>query len=57
MSASKLFSAFAIADSSTLSTIFAPFFGMNFRVLTASVADLPRTVSATRRHFCGEMRA
>src|ERR1700719_4443670 len=30
---------------------------MNFNVLTASVADLPRIVSTTRRHFCGEMRA
>ncbi len=35
----------------------APFFGMNFNVLTARVADLPRIVSTTRRHFCGEMRA
>ena len=33
------------------------FFGMNFKVLTASVADLPRIVSTTKRHFCGEMRA
>src|SRR3984885_7814158 len=46
-----------MAESSTLSTILAPFFGMNFSVLTASVADLPRIVSTTRRHFCGEMRA
>src|ERR1700691_1227692 len=30
---------------------------MNFSVLTASVADLPRIVSTTKRHFCGEMRA
>src|ERR1700674_1077099 len=30
---------------------------MNFKVLTASVADLPRIVSTTKRHFCGEMRA
>src|ERR1700722_14643484 len=30
---------------------------MNFSVLTASVADLPRIVSTTRRNFCGEMRA
>ena len=56
-SALKLLSALAIAESSTLRTIFAPFFGMNFSVLTASVADLPRIVSTTSRHFCGEMRA
>src|SRR5450631_454599 len=30
---------------------------MNFKVLTASVADLPRIVSTTSRHFCGEIRA
>src|SRR5271156_5745185 len=46
-----------MAESSTLRTIFAPFFGMNFNVLTASVADLPRIVSTTKRHFWGEMRA
>src|SRR5271170_3966886 len=46
-----------MAESNTLSTIRAPFFGMNFSVFTASVADLPRIVSTTRRHFCGEMRA
>src|ERR1700678_2586065 len=46
-----------MAESSTLRTILAPFFGMNFSVLTASVADLPRIVSTTKRHFCGEMRA
>src|SRR5271170_1567932 len=46
-----------MAESNTLSTILAPFFGMNFSVLTASVADLPRIVSTTNRHFCGEMRA
>src|ERR1700685_4700996 len=56
-SALKLLYALAMAESNTLRTIFAPFFGMNFRVFTASVADLPRIVSTTRRHFCGEMRA
>src|SRR6187399_1122944 len=35
----------------------APFFGMNLSVLSALDASAPRTVSATRRHFCGEMRA
>src|SRR5580692_2376642 len=56
-SALKLLYALAIAESSTLRTILAPFFGMNFSVLTASVADLPRIVSTTKRHFWGEMRA
>src|SRR5580658_291457 len=56
-SALKLLYALAIAESNTLSTIFAPFFGMNFNVFTASVADLPRIVSTTKRHFWGEMRA
>src|SRR5271155_3718530 len=56
-SALKLLYALAMAESKTLSTIRAPFFGMNFSVFTASVADLPRIVSTTRRHFCGEMRA
>src|ERR1700677_3228350 len=57
MSAPRLFSALAIADSSTLSTSLAPFFGMNFSVASALPTPLPRTVSATSRHFCGEMRA
>src|SRR6478735_9296736 len=35
----------------------APFFGMNLSVLSALETSAPRTVSATRRHFCGEMRA
>src|SRR5687768_3472682 len=35
----------------------APFFGMNLSVLSALDASAPRTVSATRRHFCGEIRA
>src|SRR5882757_4653290 len=56
-SALKLLYALAIAESNTLSTILAPFFGMNFKVFTASVADLPRMVSTTKRHFCGEIRA
>src|SRR4249920_2697886 len=30
---------------------------MNLSVLSAFDASAPRTVSATRRHFCGEMRA
>src|SRR5688572_2618343 len=30
---------------------------MNFSVLSALFTGLPRTTSATRRHFCGEMRA
>jgi hypothetical protein len=57
ISAPRLFSALAIADSSTLRTIPAPFLGMNFSVARALPTALPRTVSATRRHFCGEMRA
>src|SRR5208282_2038222 len=57
MSAPRLFSAFATADSSTLSTRRAPFFGMNFRQASALPTPLPRTESATSRHFCGEMRA
>src|SRR5580700_4050229 len=57
MSAPRLFSALAIADSSTLSSSRAPFLGMNFRVASALPTPLPRTASATSRHFCGEMRA
>src|ERR1700693_4181309 len=57
MSAPRLFSALAMADSRTFSTSSAPFFGMNFREASATPTPLPRTVSATRRHFCGEMRA
>src|SRR5918995_1841330 len=57
MSASWLCSAFAIADSSTLRTIFAPFFGVYASTASASPTGWPRTRSATRRHFCGEMRA
>src|SRR6185295_11162253 len=57
ISAPALCSALAIADSSTLRTSFAPFFGMKRRVCSASPTGLPRTVSATSRHFCGLMRA
>src|SRR6266851_3416813 len=46
-----------MAESNTLRTILAPFLGMNFSVFTARVADLPRMVSTTKRHFWGEMRA
>ena len=49
--------AFSTADSSTLCTSLAPFFGVKRSVLSASPTGLPRTRSATRRHFCGEMRA
>src|SRR6185436_18876181 len=52
-----LFCAFSTADHSTLCTRSAPFFGMNLSVLSAFDTSAPRTVSATRRHFCGEMRA
>jgi hypothetical protein len=57
MSAPWLCSALAIADSSTLSTSSAPFFGMKRSCEIALPTGLPRTTSATRRHFCGEMRA
>src|SRR6185312_11729494 len=57
MSAPWLCSAFATAAASTLRTSSAPFFGMYCSVASALPAGLPRTTSATRRHFCGEMRA
>src|SRR5512133_1776268 len=57
MSALWLFSALAIADSSTLRTSSAAFFGVKRNVASALPTGLPRTMSATRRHFCGEMRA
>src|SRR5918995_4921924 len=57
MSASWLCSAFAIADSSTLRTMRAPFFGVYASTASALPTGWPRTRSATRRHFCGEMRA
>src|SRR5512134_2076461 len=57
MSALWLFSAFAIADSSTLRTSTAPFLGVKRSVASALPTGWPRTMSATSRHFCGEMRA
>src|SRR5688500_5415876 len=56
-SAPWLFSALAIADSTTLRIMWAAFLSENFSRLTARSADSPRTWSATRRAFCGEMRA
>jgi len=56
-SAPLLFCAFSTADHSTLCTSSAPFFGMNLRTFSAFDTSEPRTVSATSRHFCGEMRA
>src|SRR6185437_3386291 len=57
MSAPWLCSALAPAAASTLRTSSAPFLGMYCSVASALPAGLPRTTSATRRHFCGEMRA
>src|SRR5699024_3134739 len=56
-SAPWLFSALAIADSTTLRIMLAAFLSENRSRLTARSADSPRTWSATRRAFCGEMRA
>src|SRR5690606_18257063 len=56
-SAPWLFSALAMADSTTLRIRWAAFLSENLRRLTARSADKPRTWSATRRAFCGEMRA
>src|SRR6476469_6390210 len=56
-SAPWLFSALAIADSTTLRIMWAAFLSENFSRLTARSADRPRTWSATRRAFWGEMRA
>src|SRR3546814_12969415 len=56
-SAPWLFSALAIADSTTLRIMWAAFLSENFSRLTARSADRPRTWSATTRAFCGEMRA
>src|SRR3546814_8117817 len=56
-SAPWLFSALAIADSTTLRIMWAAFLSENFSRLTARSADSPRTWSATRRAFWGEMRA
>src|SRR5690606_34384924 len=52
-----LFSALAIADSTTFLIRWAAFLSENFSRLTARSAESPRTWSATRRAFCGEMRA
>src|SRR5690606_17490850 len=57
MSAPWLFSALAMADSTTLRIIAAAFLSENLSRLTARSAVRPRTWSATRRAFCGEMRA
>src|SRR6476620_10158483 len=56
-SAPWLFSALAIADSTTLRIMWAAFLSENFSRLTARSAERPRTWSATSRAFCGEMRA
>src|SRR3546814_567894 len=56
-SAPWLFSALAIADSTTFLIRWAAFLSENFSRLTARSADRPRTWSATRRAFRGEMRA
>src|SRR5688500_17440301 len=56
-SAPWLFSALAIADSTTLRIMWAAFLSENLSRLTARSAVRPRTWSATRRAFCGEMRA
>src|SRR5690606_6941286 len=56
-SAPWLFSALAIADSTTLRIRWAAFLSENLSRLTARSADSPRTWFATRRAFCGEMRA
>src|SRR5690606_18741389 len=57
MSAPWLFSALAMADSTTLRIMDAAFVSENFSRMTARASDRPRTWSATRRAFCGEMRA
>jgi hypothetical protein len=56
-SAPWLFSALAIADSTTLRIMCAAFLSENFSRLTARSAERPRTWSATSRAFCGEIRA
>src|SRR5262249_47283888 len=56
-SAPPLCSAFDTADHNTLYIRRAPFFGMNLSVCNALFTGLPRTTSATSRHFCGLMRA
>src|ERR1700722_6452778 len=57
MSTPWLCSALATAEANTLRTSSAPFFGMNFKAARARPTGSPRTTSATRRHFCAEMRA
>src|SRR5215468_1987583 len=54
MSAPLLCSALAIALSSTFLMIFAPFFGVKARMLSAAPTFCPRTRSATRRPFWAE---
>src|SRR4249919_821262 len=56
-SAPWLFSALAIADSTTLRIMPAAFLSENFSRLTARSAERPRTWSATSRAFWAEMRA
>src|SRR5690606_5155801 len=57
MSAPALFSALAIADSTSFLISAAAFLSENLSRFTARSAGRPRTWSATRRAFCGEMRA
>src|SRR6185436_1697017 len=56
MSAPWLCSALAIADSSTLRMILAPFFGLNASRLSALSTGRPRTWSATSRPFWADRR-
>src|SRR5690606_38999103 len=56
-SAPWLFSALAMADSTTLRIMWAAFLSENRSRLTARSAGRPRTWSATRRAFWAEMRA
>src|SRR5690606_31476201 len=57
ISAPALFSALAIADSTSFLIRPAAFLSENLSRLTARSAGMPRTWSATSRAFCGEMRA
>src|SRR5258708_2058107 len=56
MSAPWLCSALAIADSSTLRMILAPFFGLKASRLSALSTGRPRTWSATKRPFWADSR-
>src|SRR5688572_6889631 len=56
-SAPRLFSAFATADSRTFLTRVAAFLVLNSSTSRARPTGSPRTWSATRRAFWGEMRA